>query len=149
MLWDDCLLAGHMIQRQKIAAIRRCPKYVVVWSKHARNPPWVSYELELLRAQRVRDTEHQAFDNCVIFYCLDGTSVPSGHADELCIVEKSSDFRSGAAYLAKVSRRAPWPHLDLGVFGNPAILVRLSLREKRDLGAAGSEREWDSAPDCW
>jgi hypothetical protein len=104
--WDDDFLAGHMIQRQIIAAIKRCPKYIVVWSKHSLKRPWVSYELEVLREQRLRDIEQHAFDNCVIFYCLDGTRIPAGHSDDLCILEKKCGFESGVARLASSIKKS-------------------------------------------
>src|SRR4051812_24779147 len=35
VFWDTRFLAGHMIQRQILTAVKQCPKYTMVWSKNA------------------------------------------------------------------------------------------------------------------
>jgi hypothetical protein len=97
---DHTFIPGHMIQRQVHIGISRSPKYVVIWSRNALDRPWVDYELQVLQDQRRADLEGHAFDNTVIFYCLDNTPLPGDHADDIQIYEERLGIDTAIGRLA-------------------------------------------------
>jgi len=104
VMCDMDFAPGHSIQRQILSAIARCPKYVVFWSARSRDSGWVLYEQEILRTvkrQRRRDHSIRAWDNVVIFYCLDGERPKNEMGGDLQIVEAQVGFASATKSLIR------------------------------------------------
>jgi tetratricopeptide (TPR) repeat protein len=107
VMWDKDFLAGHSIQAQVLAAIQRCPKHIVFWSKASEKSEWVQYEkdfLGILRKQRSRDRSEHALDNIIIFYCFDGASPGNDFRDDVQIPEKNIGFATAIDRLIRSIR---------------------------------------------
>jgi hypothetical protein len=101
VMYDREFWAGHSIQRQILAAILRCSKFIVFWSKNSHKSEWVHYEIEVLDRQRSRDLSRQAWDNVIIFYCLDPILPPNSFSDDVQIVESELGPANAAAKLVQ------------------------------------------------
>lgn len=97
---DKDFLAGREIERQIRRAISECPKYVIIWSQKALDRPWIQFELQMLRDQRNTDIQKHAFDNSIIFYCLDNTPIPDEHRDDLQVLEHQLGINQAVKALA-------------------------------------------------
>ena len=101
---DHAFIPGHSIERQIRSRIALSPKYVVIWSRNALDRPWVDYELQILQDQRRTDVEGYAFDNIIVFYCLDNTPIPGEHTDDIQIFENRVGINVAIGLLARSIR---------------------------------------------